>query len=94
MEGLRLRSVRRALDELVAEFQGYVGLSARWKSRRGQGLRGVQVKTENARSMDVARLEALAQLACLRKGRARESTIVKCVSCTGGEGLRDQAGRW
>lgn len=36
----RFESVRRALDELVAEFQGYV-------------------KTENARSMDVARLEAL-----------------------------------
>ncbi|CAE7245650.1 unnamed protein product [Symbiodinium natans] len=36
----RFESVRRALDELVIEFQGYV-------------------KTENARSMDVARLEAL-----------------------------------
>ncbi|CAE7246442.1 unnamed protein product [Symbiodinium pilosum] len=36
----RFESVRRALDELVSEFQGYV-------------------RTEHARSMDVARLEAL-----------------------------------
>ena len=61
----RVPGLRGALSQLEVEFetQGIPGLLGG----------GVQVKTENARSMDVARLEALALLACLQ--------CLRCLRC-------------